>query len=412
MVCDEGLPAVSMALTPSLRSGLALSLALAAGGCVSSTPVYQASDVYYQEGPEQTIRAADQLPSREADLILVALEKAVALLEIGEYAESAAILGASAAELDLQASDAGVAARQAGVGEEAPYRPEGFERVFIHTLAMADWLALQDVATAATEAELALAAVDGVECDACTFPFTRYLAAVTFEALGDPVRALDVLAEAVAESPGLPFLDQELQRMAEAEPCPPFDHPDDLMTPAADSRRVLHVLLLLGRGPEKVPDVVSVPWSDMISWPAYQARWPEGVSGAVLLSEGGRGHRAELLTDVLSLAQTNLRARLARHLSHETGTTVTEGSLAVELGGVQLSLKQVWRDFVAMSSLPDLRHWSTLPATCQVIRVAVDTVEWCELVYLGPDGEPIDSEVLELPAEWESGPLFVTRRMP
>ena len=301
---------------------------------------------------------------------------------------------------------------QAGVGDEAPYRPEGFERVFIHTLAMADWLALQDVATAATEAELALAAVDGVECDACAFPFTRYLAAVTFEGLGDPIRALDVLAEAVAESPGIPFLDEELQRMAEAEPCPAVDTVDDLLTPAADSRRVLHVLLLLGRGPEKVPDVVPVPWSDMIPWPTYQARWPEGVSGAILLAEGERGHRAEPLADMLTLAQSNLRARLARHLSHETGTTVTETSLAVQVGGVQLTLGQVWRELVAMSSRPDLRHWSTLPATCQVIRVAVDAVEWCELVYLGPDGEPIDSEVLELPAEWESGPLFVTRRMP
>jgi hypothetical protein len=155
-----------------------------------------------------------------------------------------------------------------------------------------------------------------------------------------------------------------------------------------------------------------VPWSDTIVWPTYQARWPEGVGGAILLAEGGRGHRAEPLTDVLGLAQASLRARLARHLSHETGSTVTEASLAVEVGGVQLTLGQVWRELVAMSSRPDLRHWSTLPATCQVIRVAVDAVEWCELVYLGPDGEPIDSEVLELPAEWESGPLFVTRRMP
>lgn len=401
-----------MALTPSLRSGLALSLALATGGCVS-TAVYEAGDVYYREGPEQAIAAVDGGPVREADQAVVALEKAVALLEIGQYAESAGLLRAVAAELELQSGNAGAALATAVVNDEAaPYRPEGFERVFIHTLAMADWLALQDVPTAATEAELALAAVDGVECDACTFPFTRYLAAVTFEALGDPVRALDVLAEAVAESPGVPFLDEELQRMADAEPCPAFDHPDDLMTPGADSRRILYVVLLLGRGPVKVPNSVPVPWTHAVAWPSYEARWPDGVGGAVLLAEGGSGHRAEILADVLPLARASLRARLAGLVARESVKTVAQEALVVELGEEHWALELLGRLLFSMADQPDLRHWSTLPATCQVIRVAADGFDQCELVYLGPAGEPVDREILELPPEWESGPLFVTRRMP
>jgi len=398
---------------PALRVRLALTLALAAGGCLTTAPVYDTGEVYYGEGPEQAIAAADGGLARGTDPTLVTLDKAVALLEIGDYEQSAGLLGACATPVDVAPEAAKPTKAWSKVNDPAaPYRLEGFERVYVHTLAMADRLALQDVAAAAAEAELALATIDNLGCDACTFPFTRYLAAVTFEALGDPVRAFDVLAEAVAENPGLPLLDEELQRMADAEPCPAVDDPGDPLTPNADSRRILYVVLLLGRGPVKVPNAARVPWSDVMPWPSYQERWPPGTGGAILLAAGGHGREAEPLNDMLALAQASLSARLGHLLARETGSPASHQDVTVALDLGHLSLGMSIRALLATMYPTDLRHWSTLPATCQVIRAAVDAVDRCDLVYLGPDGEPVDREVLELPPEWESGPLFVTRRMP
>jgi hypothetical protein len=39
-------------------------------------------------------------------------------------------------------------------------------------------------------------------------------------------------------------------------------------------------------------------------------------------------------------------------------------------------------------------------------------VERAELRYLSRTGEVVDREVLDLPAAWTDGPLFVSRRMP
>ena len=71
------------------------------------------------------------------------------------------------------------------------------------------------------------------------------------------------------------------------------------------------------------------------------------------------------------------------------------------------------RILLALADRADLRHWSTLPASCQVVRVAIPPgVDSVRLVYASETGAAVHSEELPLPADWNEGSLFVTRRVP
>jgi hypothetical protein len=391
---------------------LLLPLLLAGAGC-ASTALYETTDRYYAEGPEKAIQTIDRGEFRSADRTLAALEKAVSLLELGDYAASAALLDGCADALDRARHDPGTALASVLANDEAgAYHAEAFERVLVPTLALCDVLALQDLDAAAVEAERALAAVDTAPCPACRFAFTRYLAAIAFEEMGDRERALSTLAEAVAESPDLPFLNAELERMAGDEECPAVDPEPEPASPPGT--RVLYVLLLLGRGPQKVPEGVAVPWSHEVVWPRYVPRLPEGVTGARLEVAGGPGRDSVPLSDVAALAERSLRARLGGLVAKESVKTVAQEAVVQSLGddyGWEAEL--FGRTLFALFDRADLRHWSTLPASCQVLRVPLpDDVAACDLVYLTPDGLEVDRETLDLPAAWQQGALFVTRRMP
>jgi len=368
-------------------------------GCVSSQ-LHQAGESYYAAGPEQALAVLDDETIPGRDEVLASMERAVVLQELGEYEESNLLLAGAASALEGSnwgSADGGVSllVNDAAAG----YRGEEFERVYVHTLAMANSLALQDVESAARAAERALAAIDESRCDGCRFPFTRYLAAVSFEHAARPEEALTVLVEAVSESPGLPFLRSEMSRL-EAAPV--------------GAVRDLYVLLLLGRGPANVEQGVGVWPSHAVAWPRYVPRPPSPVTHARVVAAGRVAQRSVELTGMEVLAAASLRARLSGLIAKESVKTVAQEALVHNLGedhgpGVEF----LARTLLALADHTDLRHWSTLPASCQVLRVEVPPdIDAVQLVYAAPNGAAVLEERLPLPDEWSSGPLFVTRRVP
>jgi hypothetical protein len=369
-------------------------------GC-TSTAIHQASSSYYVEGPEQTLRALEHADIRGQDRMLASMEQAVALQELGEYEESNRALAESMRRLESTSPEP---VRWLVNDEAGSYRGEYFERVYLHTLAMANWLALQEVDAAAAEADRALAAIDAVGCGGCQFSFTRYLAALSFEAAGREARAAEVLAHATNENPWLGFLRTEWQRVSrKLELGSAHVHPNE---------RVLYVVLLLGRGPQKVESAVPVPPSHMVTWPEYVSRGPQVVDGAALAIDGSR-HESVFLTDVEQLARASLNERKRVLIPKEVGKTVAQEVVVSELGEGDPGAEWLGRMLFSMADRADLRHWSTLPASCQVLRVPLEPGSGaCKLDYLAPDGSVVDSESFDLPASWTDGPLFVTRRMP
>ena len=61
----------------------------------------------------------------------------------------------------------------------------------------------------------------------------------------------------------------------------------------------------------------------------------------------------------------------------------------------------------------DLRHWTTLPASLQLLAVELPpATDFIDLVYHSPDGYEFDREPIQVPEAWLGGPIFVLRRVP
>jgi hypothetical protein len=380
-----------------------LLLALIAGSGCTSTAIHEASSGYYVEGPEKTLRVLEYAKIRSEDRMLASMEQAVALQELGAYEKSNQALAASVRQLESTPPEP---LRWLVNDEAGSYRGEYFERVYLHTLAIANWLALQQAEFAVEEAENALASIEAVSCARCRFSFTRYLAALAFEAAGQEDRAVEILAEATAENPWSSFLRTEWHRVSQKLDLGPES------ASTTTNGRVLYVVLLLGRGPQKVESALPVPPSHAVSWPDYVSRGPQAVDGAQL-AIGHSRHRSTALTDVEELARTSLDQRKKVLIPKEIGKTVAQEAIVRELGKDDPGAEWLGRLLFSIADRADLRHWSTLPASCQVLRVPLsESVAACDLEYLAPDGRVVDHESFDLPPSWSEGPLFITRRMP
>jgi hypothetical protein len=389
----------------AFRLVTAIALVLVGGGCTSAA-IHHASSSYYVEGPDQALQALDGAPIRHEDRILASMERAVALQELGAYEDSNLALSDGLRELETSPPDP---IRLLVNDEAGRYRGEYFERVYLHTLAIANSLALQQTEEAASHGEHALDAIVAVGCPSCRFPFTRYLAALANEATGQLDRAVNIMAEAVAESPGLGYLDSELERMQRQAMLVDYPSPGSSLL----DERVMVVILLLGRGPQKVASGVPVPPSHAVTWPVYVPRGPQAVVGAELAVAGAR-LGSVILTDVGQLARSSLAARRRALIPKEVAKTAVQEAVVQEIGHeVDPGAEWLVRLLFSLADRADLRHWSTLPATCQVIRASIPvSARDGELLFLGPDSGVVDGELIEFPESWTGGPLFVTRRMP
>lgn len=356
------------------RTLAVLGLAAAAAGCATSA-VDSVPVAYYFYGPEVTLDLLDGNEIPPGDRALADLERSVALLELGEYADSARAIARARTSLERPAP------ASTGGGQRPPWRPEIHERVLMSTVEIADALALQDTVAAAAAADRAAAAIGAADCEPCGFTFTRVLAALAYEGARRFDDGLAVLGAPPAVGRARDLMEAMRERLergiAGAEPA-------GLAPPPVDAGRALEIVLLLGRGPYKSPDRLTVGDKERIRWVEYLPRGPQAVTWAAVEVEDPE--ISVELTDVEHLAAVALRRRAEEVIA-------AGGAVAGDPG--------------------DLRDWSTLPASLQLLRFEVPPeLEALDLVYYSPDGFEVDRETLDLPLGWWGGPLFVVRRMP
>ncbi len=349
----------------------AVLLAGLAVGCASMTFPWLTAN-YYGAGPESALTVLDVLPVADRNAVLATMEEAMIRLELGDYQRS------------REAALRGLGWLDGGTGVSAApqdfFRGESFERVWLATVAMLDSLALQELEPAAQDAERVLAEINSSGCGACAFAFSRWAAALALEQAGGIDEARAALGEALRAAPDQPFLLTELARLGGLagleEGLQVLPGPETSRSERGS--RELLVLLLLGARPEKVTVEAHASGGAAASHLRFiPSDWDANEIG-VVATDTGEVHPAVVLTDMNELAEASLEARL--------GSGGGDG---------------------------DLRQWSTLPATCQAVRLALPgTVAWVELTVLDDAGETVSEEIVDLPPEWRTGPLFVVRRVP
>ncbi len=354
------------------RLGAILAAAVALSGCATNAVDY-VGYAYYFHGPEVTLELLDEGEVFPEDRALAEVERSVALLELGRYAESTSALSRAETLLDDG---------RAYDPKSPPWLPEYHERVMMETIRIADALAMQDLETAAIQADGALAAIAAVDCEPCRFDFTRVLAAMAYGGAGRFADGLEALSWVNGEDRNeelVAVLRERLQRGVEGT------QPEGLAPPPVEPERSLTLILLLGRGPFKDYDRLAITGSETIRWSRYLPRDPQVVTWAAVEIEDPAV--SVELTDVEELAVASLRLRADR---------------VVMAGGAG-----------AGSKPGDLRHWESLPASLQLMSFEVPIwMESVDLVYYSADGYEVDRENIQLPELWTGGTLFVVRRMP
>lgn len=349
-----------------------------ATGCLSSA-LTNVSYRYYLWGPDSALRALSSTEVEAADRSLVELERATILLELGRYRMSNEALARAAAvlaEVPEPAGDPTVA------GDRRPWLPAPYERLLMDTMAMANHLALQEPEEAVGAADRSLTAADRDECSSCEYAFTRVLAAIVDGEVGRYREGLAALAPLELEGDAGELVARLRARLAAGVAAA---EPEGLAPPPVLGPRTLVAILLLGRGPDRGWQKIQVPGGQPMQWPMVLTRGPQAVGFASFETE--EPAVSVELTDVEALAAASLEdagERFARSIASEP----VAGRL-------------------------DLRHWSTLPASLQLLELELEPeTERVELVYWSPEGYGIDHEVIEAPPGWTGGRLFLTRRMP
>jgi len=348
-------------------------------GCATYGANTIISYVYYVYGPEDALEMLDTSRIAPENFALAELERAVALLELGRYEGSVKALERAEARLETDAVGPGA---DGGTSKHPPWRPEIHERVLVSTMAMADALALYDVDGAAAAADRAMREIAEVGCAACHFDFTRVLAALAYGGAGRFADAIAAIDGVVAGDRGEELVDGLRRRLelgvAAAQPA-------GLAPPPVESERFVVAILLLGRGPYKDPAKLEVGPGVTIHWCRYESRGPQAVGWAAMELEDPP--ISVELTEVEELAAAALEFSAQRVIAGEERPADPDHT--------------------------DLRHWSSLPASMQLVVADLPPGEdFVDLVYYSPDGYEIDRETIEVPSEWWGGPIYVLRRMP
>ncbi len=368
-------------------------------GCVIQQPT-NIADIYYFEGPERSLEVLATIEPASDNRVLVHMEKAMSLLELGRYKESLMTLEPLVDELEI------FSASQDGKhlsNNDNTFCGESFERVMVPSLGVVAALALQQDSLAADWAKRVLHMIDTVDCADCDFDGARYLAALALAGDEKGLLATSLLFPVVAKYPDISFFKKEFFRFARINQS----------KPDAEEREIV-AIFLLGEGPFKQSSWYRHGFVDKEGWPRYLKPADSGATSGILTLDDGKELISTTIMDLWSSAGICLKARL----DHELAEVVQP--YEESLSGVRYLAKAIDSDLSTAARLlavldapPDLRGWQSLPATIQVVRVPVAITEMtCQLLAVNTEDQIVWDEIFDVPQEWTGRPLFVVRRVP
>ncbi len=347
---------------------------------------------YYNDGPAAALQVYDWISVPPQDRPLIARERAIALLELGYYDEVITVLKPVAAEIEAH-KEVGPASIRSDVGL---FLGEDFERVMVPVINVCASLALQDAGSAAEWGDRALALARDVNRDPARFPSAWVLSALAFEGSGRLGAAQTTLYDLFAAGDEESTLANVVEHLSAPDP----------------RHRSLVVVLLLGEGPHKSRGAISVGDGEDVSWPAYERRHDEGALIGELRIDDFKRVRSFLVEDLWITAHSCLAERSGRLIEAIEADSETKRDAEKVSEALAVSTSTGSSIVAAFDEPQEMLGWWSLPATVQVIRTVVgDDVEWCTLLVLDDDGAWLWNETIDLPSDWQDGPLFVVRRV-
>lgn len=326
------------------------------------------------------------------------MEHGLILHTAGRYEESnRVLLEAAALSRDLMTISATQEAAGFATTERIrTYRGEEFERVLIPTYLAMNFLLLGNDEEALVEAKRALQRLKDVKEPYEQHPFTRYLAGLCFELLGENEDAYLEYRKVQELGPPFPDLKRDLLRMAKA-----LGRQEDEETwmklpgPVPDATPGLSELVLFiqtGKGPLKESREIFIPPSHRFVIPAYRTRRSRAEPAIVRVGGAEVGRSCRLL-DLNVVAVETLEGRKV-----QLGIKETLKKAAQEVIAQQTD--EVWAEvlvrlaFFAMAGA-DVRCWETLPRDFQIARIPIAPgVYEVRLSFSSAGGDPVVERIL------------------
>ena len=354
----------------------------------------------YTEQTEEALEAfragdVDRAVAEYEDVVdsafLRGAETGTVLLAAGRWDEAReALEGAQAAVADLEGR-ALVSVTELGEDLSSwvlndttqPYRGEGFERVYLHTMLALTYLAQGQLDGAYVEARLSNRLLETEEelygRSYRAGGLGHFLSAVTYELLGELDEAYIDYARMAEKGVGTELAGPALVRLSRA-----LAREDaladwvarygDVASPPPGAASVV-LIGGVGLAPYKVEEGLSVMTSDgLLQVVAPELRRRGQPVGALrVVVDGTASLRAAVLEEVADVAEENLEDRLLKITSKSIARTVAKRELTEQLEEDHgIAGRLVGDLFTAITERADLRFWQTLPDTWQGGRLFLD----------------------------------------
>ncbi|MFN8846993.1 MAG: hypothetical protein ACK5V3_08480 [Bdellovibrionales bacterium] len=261
--------------------------------------------------------------------------------------------------------------------EVVQYKGDSFEKAFIHVFLALNFLHMRNFDSAMVEVrkmnekynQARLAEKQGFEIN----PFSRYLAALVYEASGQWDDAFIAYKDTQKLDPNWPKIELDILRSAHlSNRSDDFifwqkKYPDSKINvdrKLTKTHGYLKVIYLQGWGPRKVPD----PFEPLV--PTLNPVKSMTTQAGVII-DGIERAKTELMYDTAQAAIATLRDDRPALIARRVAARVAREAVARELGKKDDTAVAGLVSFIAMqaSERADLRQWSFLPNTIQVSEV-------------------------------------------
>ena len=373
---------------PFIRTALGLGLGVLTA-CASYTERTEGALEAFRRG--ELDKAVTEYREACDSPFLEGCEAGTVLIAAGRWREArAAFEQAHAAVADLEGralvsvSDLGSTLSSWALNDTSlPYKGEGFERVYLHTMLALTYLAEGKLSDVYVEARLSNRLLETeeelYEREYEAGGLGHFLSAITYELLGQADEAYIDYQRMVEKGVGTQLAGPALVRLSRAlaredslaEWTARFG---DVASPPPGSASVV-VIAGIGLAPYKIEQGLGVMTDDgllQVVAPEFRRRG-QPVGSPRLVADGVAGLRLAVIEEVADVAEENLDDRLVKIAAKSAARTLAKRELTKQLEEDHGIAGRLAGDlFNALSERADLRFWQTLPDTWQAGRLFLE----------------------------------------
>ncbi len=382
----------------------ALSIFTLSGCATYQGKVAESKNLIQQRHFEEAILKLDVLAETSSkDQLLYVLDRAMALHLAGKYKESARefLRAEELAEIKDYTSISGVLEATLGGEEGIQYKGESYERMLIPFYLGLNYIMLGDLENAMVSVRKINALVERYRVEAKKEYeqnyLAEYLSALLREEIKDYDNALITLERAYKLNPDGPYIQQDLLRLSRRAQrkdklenySKQFGGLKEDKSFSAKSSGELFIIFQQGWGPQKTFSPQSY------RFPTLRPVRSETQRARLTINDEAKGE-TQVAYDLESMAIKTFNSDWGPLIARRIAADLAKQAAANAIGKDNKALGDVAYIVMSIADRADLRHWSTLPQSFQILRVPLEAGDYNLALEGLSSGGYVNTENLKL----------------